>query len=95
MNNAQKTVECEGRTANDEYWEKQFVTSEFHDIYEEEAAKKALWLQIVEVRQTAGLTQTEFAQQLGVSQAQVALLEQRGYDAYTLTELLWLIDAAG
>ena len=49
-------------------------------LYEHEAAKKDLWLQLVEARQQAGLTQAEVATRLGVSQAQVARMEKRGYD---------------
>ena len=40
---------------------------ENRSIYEQEAAKKALWLQLVEARLAAGLTQEQFAQRLGVS----------------------------
>ena len=60
---------------------------EYQAIYAEEAAKSELWLQLVEARQVAGLTQAEVAERLGVSQAQVARIEKRGYDAYTLTTL--------
>ncbi len=42
---------------------------EARKIYKEEAAKKELWLQLVEARQAAGLTQVELARRLGVSQA--------------------------
>jgi len=68
---------------------------EYQAIYEEEAAKSALWLQLVEARQQAGLTQQELAQRLGVSQAQVARMEKRGYDAYTLTSLRRYVSALG
>jgi len=64
-------------------------------IYEEEAAKKELWLQLVEARQRAGITQVELAKRLGVSQAQVARMEKRGYDAYTLTSLRRYVKALG
>ena len=64
-------------------------------IYEEEAAKKELWLQLVEARQAAGLTQAELGKRLGVTQAQVARLEKRGYDAYTLTSLRRYVQALG
>jgi DNA-binding XRE family transcriptional regulator len=64
-------------------------------LYEEEAAKKDLWLQLVEARQAAGLTQHEVAQRLGVSQAQVARIEKRGYDAYTLNTLRRYVQALG
>ena len=64
-------------------------------IYEEEAAKKELWLQLVEARQDAGITQSELAKRLGITQAQVARLEKRGYDAYTLTSLRRYVQALG
>src|SRR6266568_48535 len=50
---------------------------EAREIYKEEAAKKELWLQLVEARQAAGLTQAELARRLGVSQAQVAGIVKR------------------
>lgn len=64
-------------------------------LYEEIAAKSDLWLQLVEARQAAGLTQRELAQRLGVSQAQVARIEKRGYEAYTLTTLRRYVQALG
>jgi DNA-binding XRE family transcriptional regulator len=68
---------------------------EFQSIYEEEREKKELWLQLVEARQAAGLTQAEVAGRLGVSQAQVARVEKRGYDAYTLNTLRRYVQALG
>src|SRR5437588_5014906 len=68
---------------------------EFRAVYEEEAAKKELWLQLVEARQAAGLTQAELGERLGVSQAQVARIEKRGYDAYTLNTLRRYVQALG
>jgi DNA-binding XRE family transcriptional regulator len=62
-------------------------------MYEEEAAKSDLWLQLAEAREAAGLTQTELARRLGVSRAQVARIEKRGYDAYTLTTLRRYVQA--
>ena len=63
--------------------------------YDEIAAKSDLWLQLVEARQEAGLSQRELAQRLGVSQAQVARLEKRGYDAYSLNSLRRYVEALG
>lgn len=63
--------------------------------YQEEAAKKELWLQLAEARRTAMLTQEEVAKRLGVSQAQVARIEKRGYETYTLTTLRRYIQALG
>jgi ribosome-binding protein aMBF1 (putative translation factor) len=68
---------------------------EYRAVYEEEAAKGDLWLQLVEARQMAGLSQRELAKRLGVSQAQVARLEKRGYDAYTLSSLRRYVQALG
>jgi ribosome-binding protein aMBF1 (putative translation factor) len=79
-----------------EEWKEQFLAdSENRRLYEEEAAKKELWLQLVEARQTAGLSQRELAKRLGVSQAQVARIEKRGYDAYTLNTLRRYVQALG
>jgi DNA-directed RNA polymerase specialized sigma subunit len=50
-------------------------------LYEEEAAKKELWLQLVEARQAAGLTQAEVAARLAIIQSQVSRIKRRGYDA--------------
>ncbi len=84
-----------GQRRYDEYWAQQMADPEFRAVYEEEAAKKELWLQLVEARQEAGLTQGEVAKRLGVSQAQVARIEKRGYDAYTLTTLRRYVQALG
>ena len=85
----------EGQRRYDEYWAKQMADPEFRRVYEEEAAKKELWLQLMEARQAAGLTQAELAKRLGVSQAQVARIEKQGYDAYTLTTLRRYVEALG
>src|SRR3989344_7258783 len=77
-------------------WKKELAANPaYKAIYQEEAAKKELWLQLVEARLSVGLTQTEVAKRLGVSQAQVARFEKQGYDAYTLTSLRRYIQALG
>ncbi len=79
-----------------EEWRARFLASpENRRLYEEEAAKQALWLQFVEARLAAGLSQRELAKRLGVSQAQVARIEKRGYDCYTLITLRRYIQALG
>lgn len=79
-----------------EQWRKTLHdTPEYRALYEEEAAKKELWLQLVEARLAAGLTQEQLAERLGVSQAQVARIEKRGYDAYTLNTLRHYVTALG
>lgn len=77
-------------------WKKKLESDpQFQSIYQEEAAKKELWLQLVEARQASGLTQNQLAKRLGVSQAQVARMEKMGYDAYTLTSLRRYVNALG
>jgi predicted XRE-type DNA-binding protein len=77
-------------------WRDAFLADpERRAIYEEEAAKSELWRQLVEARQTTGLTQKQMAERLGVSQAQVARLEQEGYDSYTLNTLRRYVAALG
>jgi predicted XRE-type DNA-binding protein len=85
----------EGQRRYDEYWAEQMGDPEFRAAYDEEAAKKELWLQLAEARQQAGLTQVQLAERLGVSQAQVARIEKRGYDAYTLSTLRRYVQALG
>jgi predicted XRE-type DNA-binding protein len=67
----------------------------FRAVYEEEATKNDLWLQLVEARQAAGLSQAELAERLGIPPARVARIEQRGYDAYTLNTLRRYVQALG
>ena len=70
-------------------------TPEKRAVYEEISAKSDLWLQLVEARQAAGLTQRQLAKRLGVSQAQVARIEKRGYESYTLNSLRRYVQALG
>jgi predicted XRE-type DNA-binding protein len=68
---------------------------QFRAIYEEEATQKELWLQLVEARQAIGLTQQQVAERMGVSQTQIARIEKRGYEAYTLRTLRRYLAALG
>ena len=83
----------DGRRLYEEERARRMADPEYRAIYEEEGAKKALWLQLVEARLASGLTQVEVAKRLGVSQAQVARIEKRGYDAYTLRTLRRYLEA--
>jgi predicted XRE-type DNA-binding protein len=90
-----KKTMSEGDRRYCEYRDKQMADAKFRAIYEEEAAKKELWMQLVVARQAAGLTQAELAKRLGVSQAQVARLEKKGYEDYTLNSLRRYVEALG
>lgn len=84
-----------GASRYDAFWADQLTDPAFHALYEEEAARKGLWLQLVEARQAAGLTQAQLAMRLGVSQSQIAKIEKRGYEACTLTTLRRYVTALG
>jgi DNA-binding XRE family transcriptional regulator len=88
-------TQADGRRLFEEERARRMADPEYRAIADEEAQKKELWLQLVEARQAAGLTQEQLARRLGVSQAQVARIEKRGYDAYTLTTLRRYIQALG
>ena len=91
----EKYTQKDGRRLFEEDREAALADPEFRALYEQEAEKKALWLQLVEARQATGLTQVEVAQRMGVSQAQVARIEKEGYDSYTLTTLRRYLEALG
>ncbi len=95
MSKVDNDGKSEGARRYDQFWAEQMADPHFRAVYGEEAAKKELWLQLVEARQQAGLTQQQMAQRLGVSQAQVARIEKRGYDAYTLNSLRRYVQALG
>jgi ribosome-binding protein aMBF1 (putative translation factor) len=92
---AGRDLASEGAERYQQWRDRLLSTPERRRVYEEEAAKKELWLQLVEARQSAGLTQAELADRLGISQAQVARLERRGYDSYTLNSLRRYVSALG
>jgi DNA-binding XRE family transcriptional regulator len=90
-----KETHNKGQQRYQDYWDRQMTNPEFRRAYEAEAAKKEVWLQLVEARKAAGLTQDQVAKRLGVSQAQVARIEKQGYDAYTLNTLRRYVEALG
>ena len=85
----------EGEDSYRRYRERLLDDPEVAAVYQEEADKKALWLQLTEARQKMGLTQAVMARRLGVSQAQIARIEKRGYDSYTLNTLRRYVAALG
>jgi DNA-binding XRE family transcriptional regulator len=95
MHDQGNDTRTQGQSEYDAFWEGRFADPEFRAVYAKESANKELWLQLVEARQAAGLTQAEVAERLGVSQAQVARIEKRGYDACTLTSLRRYVAALG
>jgi ribosome-binding protein aMBF1 (putative translation factor) len=88
-------TQADGRRLYEEERDRRMADPEYRAIYDEEGAKKELWLQLVEARQALGLSQRELAKRLGVSQPQIARIEKRGYDAYTLNSLRRYVEALG
>src|SRR3954463_9722458 len=91
----EKYTQADGRRRYEDERVRRMADPKYRAIYEEEAAKKELWFQLVEARQAGGLKQRELAERLGVSQPQVACIEKRGYDAYTLNSLRRYVEALG
>lgn len=94
MTNPKSPLE-EGAQRFNQWRERLLADPETQALYDEEAAKKELWLQLAEARQSAGLTQAEMAERLGVSPAHIARIEKTGYESYTLTTLRRYVAALG
>lgn len=56
---------------------------------------KEIWRQLVIARVTVGLTQTELARRMGVSQSQISGWERPGFEAYNLNTLRRYVQALG
>jgi DNA-binding XRE family transcriptional regulator len=95
MNTMAQYTQRDGRNLFEEDKARFLADPESLAIYEAEARKKELWLQLVEARQAVGLSQQELAHRLGVSQAQVARIERRGFQGYTLRTLQRYVEALG
>lgn len=90
-----ETAKSPGATSYEKWRDEVRADPEYQAIYEGEAARGDLWLQLTEAREAAGLTAAEVASRLGVSEAQVARIERRGYDAYSLNTLRRYVRALG
>jgi DNA-binding XRE family transcriptional regulator len=95
MTEQKRNYVAEGEAHYRHYREQLLANPEVAAMYQEEAGKKALWLQLVEARQKMGITQAQMARRLKVSQAQIARIEKRGYDSYTLNTLRRYVAALG
>lgn len=86
---------ADGSRAYEEWREDLLALPESRQEFDDESIKLDLWLQLVRARKDAGLTQIAMSKRIGVSQAQVARIEKRGYDAYTLSTLRRYVEALG
>lgn len=86
--------EREGRESY-EKWRKELIsTPEGKEIYEEEAAKKDLWLQLVEARMDLGLSSDDIAKKMGTSKSVITSIERNAYH-YKLSTLRRYVKALG
>lgn len=77
-------------------WREQFLSDpQRRALYEQEAMIGELWLQMIEARQAAGISQQEIADRLGVSKSKVAQIERKGYATMSLSAILDYIHALG
>jgi transcriptional regulator with XRE-family HTH domain len=50
-------------------------------------AEIELWEQVILLREKSGLTQSQLAEILGVTQSRIAKMEKEGYDSYSIATL--------
>jgi len=85
----------DGRQAYEEDYARAMSDPDLRALYEHEAQKEELWLQLVEARKASGLTPRQMAERLNVSQAQLARIEEAGYDCCTLSTLRRYVEMLG
>jgi hypothetical protein len=91
----QRDYSAEGEVSYRRWRDSLLADPEERRLYEEEAAKMDLWLQLVEARMAAGLTPRDVAERLGVSVAYVGRIEKRGYNTCSLSTLRRYVQALG
>lgn len=74
---------------------KEFKVPGSKEIFEEEYLKVNLALQIARLRKRKKLTQKQFAELMGTSQAAVSRIEKGDYEGFTLKTLQKIADATG
>ena len=81
-------ADAEQRVWSYESWRAKLVaTPRLRALYEREAAKKELWLRLVETRMDAGLTVAQMATILRVTRSKAAQIDRRGYDVSRVATL--------
>ena len=90
-----ENVIIDGRLAYEEDYARLMSDPEFRALYQQEAEKEELWLQLVETCKACRLTPKQVAERLNISEAQVARIEEAGYDCCTLDTLRHYVEALG
>lgn len=70
-------------------------SDEARDAYEEDVTITDLVLDIILLREKAGLSQKELAEKLGVSQQMVSKMENSNYDGRTISKIWRHVNALG
>lgn len=95
MTEKERNYISEGQRSYEEWRDNLLADPEHRRIYEEEADKMKLWLQLVEARMYgAKLSQEELAKKLGTTKQQVVRIEKNPY-SYRLNTLDRYIKALG
>ena len=82
------------KTSNfDQYLVEQLRDSEFAERFESAGAAWDVALQIVRLREAAGLSQKELAARLGTTQQQISRLESPSYEGHSLRMLRRVAEA--
>lgn len=79
----------------DSYLEKNLENPAFAARFSEAGAAWEVALQIVQLREAAGLSQKELADRIGSTQQQISRLESASYDGHSLRMLRRVADALG
>lgn len=83
------------KTNFDLYLENQLEDPGIASRFKEVGAEWEVALQIVRLRETAGLSQRELADRIGTSQQQISRLESASYEGHSLRMLRRVAEALG
>lgn len=83
------------KTNFDLYLENQLEDPGIASRFKEAGAEWEVALQIVRLRETAGLSQRELADRIGTSQQQISRLESASYEGHSLRMLRRVAEALG
>jgi len=84
-----------GASRFSEYWNTQMANPEFAKLFQIESLKKNLWLSIVEAWHSAGISQDEIAEVLGMTAEEIENLEKNTFEEVTIWELFTYVVALG
>jgi transcriptional regulator with XRE-family HTH domain len=78
-----------------EYLDEQLKDPKFATVFDEEKGKVDLAIKILQIRQAAGLSQSQLARRIGTTQSVIARMENPEYSGYSLRMLRRIALALG